>query len=83
MTATLANEQLQLNSDITAFKNLISRIEGVEAPRILSMRPASPTRPSRHATIAIGAALGLLAGLLAAILWQPITRARHTPTPAP
>jgi hypothetical protein len=76
ITTTLANERAQLDSDITAFKMLISQTQALEAPRILSpTRPASPTRPSRRSTIVIGAAIGLVLGLLAALLWQPITRA--------
>jgi uncharacterized protein involved in exopolysaccharide biosynthesis len=74
ITATLASERSMLDSDITAFKALISQTHAVETPRILSpTRSVSPTRPSRRSSIVLGAIIGFLVGLLAAILWQPIT----------
>jgi uncharacterized protein involved in exopolysaccharide biosynthesis len=79
-TATLANEQSQLDSDITAFQNLISQTNGVEVPRTVSIRPARATSPSRRSDVLIGALIGLLVGLLAAILWEPITRSRRGTT---
>jgi uncharacterized protein involved in exopolysaccharide biosynthesis len=75
--ATLANEQSQLDSDITAFNALIAQTAAVEAPRIVSTRPASATRPSRRSSVVIGAVIGLLLGVFAAILWAPITRSRR------
>jgi hypothetical protein len=81
ITATLANERSMLDSDITAFKALISQTHAVETPRILSpTRSVSPTRPSRRSSIVLGAIIGFLVGLLAAILWQPIT---NTLRPSP
>ena len=79
ITATLANERSMLDSDIAAFKALISQTHAVETPRILSpARSVSPTRPSRRPSVVIGAVIGLLVGLLAAILWQPITNTLRT-----
>jgi uncharacterized protein involved in exopolysaccharide biosynthesis len=79
ITATLANERSMLDSDITAFKALISQTHAVETPRILSpTRSVSPTRPSRRPSVVIGAIIAFLVGVLAAILWQPITNTLRT-----
>jgi hypothetical protein len=75
--ATLANERSMLDSDISAFKTLISQTNGVESPRVVSStRSASKTRSSRTHSVVIGALIGLLLGLLAAIFW------RRSETPA-
>jgi len=72
---TLSNERFASQSDITSARQSIAQARGVEQPRIVSPAVASNEGgPSRRSGVLIGAIIGFVLGLLAAILWEPIAR---------
>lgn len=74
--ATLSNERFASQSDITSSKTLIAQAQSIEQPRIVSPAlSASQGGPSRRSGVVIGAVIGFVLGLLAAILWDPAARA--------
>jgi hypothetical protein len=76
---TLSNERFASQSDITSAKQSIAQAQGVEAPRIVSPAlSANQGGPSRRSGVVIGAIIGFVLGLLAAILWDPIARMRRS-----
>jgi len=73
--------QLQLHNaqaDRAQTTQLLSLAKNVEAPRIVTYAAAqrSSARNHRNST-AVGALIGLILGGLAALLWDPVTRARR------
>ncbi len=70
---TLSNERFASQSDITSAKQSIAQAQGIEGPRIISPAlSASQGGPSRRSGVLIGAIIGLVLGLLAAIFWEPV-----------
>jgi hypothetical protein len=75
IVATLSNQRFASQSDITSAKQSIAQARGVEAPRIVSPAlSANQGGPSRRSGVLIGAIIGFVLGLLAAILWDPVAR---------
>jgi type II secretory pathway component PulM len=75
IVATLSNQRFASQSDITSAKQSIAQAQGVEAPRIVSPAlSANQGGPSRRSGVLIGAIIGFVLGLLAAILWDPVSR---------
>jgi hypothetical protein len=75
IVATLSNQRFASQSDITSAKQAIAQARGVEAPRIVSPAlSANQGGPSRRSGVLIGAIIGFVLGLLAAILWDPVAR---------
>jgi len=75
IVATLSNQRFASQSDITSAKQSIAQAVGVEAPRIVSPAlSANEGGPSRRSGVLIGAIIGFVVGLLAAILWDPVAR---------
>ena len=68
----------QLQQDRTQTIQLLSLARNVESPRILTRASAvKTTARSRRNAIAVGGAIGLLLGVAAALLWEPVTRRRR------
>lgn len=75
IVATLSNQRFASQSDITSAKQAIAQAQGVEAARIISPAlSANEGGPSRRSGVLIGAVIGFVLGLLAAILWDPVAR---------
>jgi type II secretory pathway component PulM len=75
IVATLSNQRFASQSDITSAKQSIAQAQGVEAPRIVSPAlSANEGGPSRRSGVLIGAIIGFVLGLLAAVLWDPVAR---------
>jgi hypothetical protein len=71
--STLSNERFAFQSDITAARQAIAQARGIEQPRIVS--PALSVNqggPSRRSGVVIGAIIGFILGLLAAVFWEPV-----------
>jgi hypothetical protein len=71
--ATLSSQRFASQSDITSAKQAIVQANGIEVPRIVS--PALSENqggPSRRSGVVIGAIIGILLGLLAAVFWEPV-----------
>jgi uncharacterized protein involved in exopolysaccharide biosynthesis len=73
--------QLQLTQyqqDRTQTVQLLSLARNVEAPRVLTRASAvKTTARSRRNSIAVGGLIGLILGVGAALLWEPVTRRRR------
>jgi hypothetical protein len=76
----LENRQTSLESSILGLHDLVALNEQFEQARVVE--PAAATRqsgPSRRASVAVGAVIGLVLGLIAALLWEPVAvRVRTT-----
>jgi uncharacterized protein involved in exopolysaccharide biosynthesis len=65
----------QLQSDKTQTTQLLSLAKNVEAPRIVTHAVAVKTAARTHRnSTAVGGLIGLILGVLAAILWEPVVR---------
>jgi Chain length determinant protein len=65
----------QLESDKTQATQLLSLAKNVEAPRVVTHAVASKTAARNHRnSTAVGGLIGLILGVLAAILWEPVVR---------
>jgi hypothetical protein len=65
--------------DLTEAKQALSLAENVESPSIVEQAAARKTTArSVGRSLVVGAAIGLIVGLLAAILWQPAERRFRT-----
>jgi uncharacterized protein involved in exopolysaccharide biosynthesis len=73
--------QLQLTQyqqDRTQTVQLLSLARNVEAPRVLTRASAvKTTARSRRNSIAVGGLIGLILGVGASLLWEPVTRRRR------
>jgi uncharacterized protein involved in exopolysaccharide biosynthesis len=68
----------QLQQDRTQTIQLLSLARNVESPRVLTRASAvKTTARSRRNSIAVGGFIGLLLGIAAALLWEPVTRRRR------
>jgi uncharacterized protein involved in exopolysaccharide biosynthesis len=67
----------QLEQDRTQTVQLLSLARNVEAPRIISRASAvETTARSPRNSIVVGGLIGLILGIAAALLWEPVTRRR-------
>jgi uncharacterized protein involved in exopolysaccharide biosynthesis len=67
-----------LQSDRTQTTQLLSLAQNVEAPRVVTRAAAEKTSARNHRnSTAVGALIGLILGGIAALLWEPVTRARR------
>ncbi len=67
----------QLQQDHTQTVQLLSLARNVEAPRIISRASAvKTTARSPRNSIVVGGLIGLILGIAAALLWEPVTRRR-------
>jgi capsular polysaccharide biosynthesis protein len=67
----------QLQQDRTQTTQLLSLARNVEAPKILTSATAvKTTARSRRNSIVVGALIGLIIGVGAALLWEPVARRR-------
>ncbi|HYY64331.1 MAG TPA: hypothetical protein VE688_06945 [Gaiellaceae bacterium] len=69
-------EQRQVVSDLSNNQSLLALAQSVEQSKLyISARATKTTARSRRNSILVGALIGLLLGIVAALLWEPITRA--------
>jgi hypothetical protein len=74
----LQGRQQTLQSDKTLTAQLLISAKTVEAARIVTYARAERTSARNHRnSTAVGALIGLILGGLAAVLWDPVTRARR------
>jgi uncharacterized protein involved in exopolysaccharide biosynthesis len=77
--STASGQQNQLQNNLSAAQQQLAAAQAVEQPRVVS--PAAATRsagPSRRSGVIVGAIIGFVLGVLAAVLWEPVaTRVRH------
>jgi hypothetical protein len=67
-----------LQNDKTLTTQLLLLAKNVEAPRIVTFAAAQRTSARNHRnSTAVGALIGLILGGIAALLWEPVTRARR------
>jgi capsular polysaccharide biosynthesis protein len=63
----------QLQSDRVQTQQLLAQAQQVESPRIVTAAaPHKVTARSRRNTMAVAALIGLLLGIVAALLWEPV-----------
>jgi uncharacterized protein involved in exopolysaccharide biosynthesis len=68
-----------VQQDLTEAKQALSLAENVESPSIVEEAAARKTTArSVGRSLVVGAAIGLILGLLAAILWEPAERRFRT-----
>jgi uncharacterized protein involved in exopolysaccharide biosynthesis len=77
---TLAlTQQNTLSQDRFQVRQQLSLAQDVEAARLtVSASPVRAPRPSRKTAILIGAFIGLIVGIVAALAWEPIARRAKT-----
>ena len=67
-----------LQSDRTQTTQLLSLAQNVEAPHVVTRAAAEKTSARNHRnSTAVGALIGLILGGIAALLWEPLMRARR------
>jgi hypothetical protein len=67
----------QLQQDSTQTVQLLSLARNVEAPRVLARASAvKTTARSPRNSIVVGGLIGLILGVAAALLWEPVARRR-------
>lgn len=67
----------QLQQDRTQTTQLLSLARNVEAPRVLTgASPVKTTARSHRNSLVVGALIGLILGVAAALLWEPVARRR-------
>jgi uncharacterized protein involved in exopolysaccharide biosynthesis len=67
-----------LQTDKTLNSQLLLLAKNIEAPRIVTFAAAQKTSARNHRnSTAVGALIGLILGGIAALLWEPVTRARR------
>jgi uncharacterized protein involved in exopolysaccharide biosynthesis len=73
-------EQRQVVSDLSNNQQLLALAQNVEQSKLFSpARATKTTARSRRNSVLVGALIGLLLGIVAALLWEPATRvARRT-----
>ena len=72
----------QLESDRLDAQQFLSLAENVERARITSPAVATKTAgPNSRTGAAVGGLIGLIVGILAALLWDPVARAARTRAP--
>ncbi len=65
-------------SDLAQVSQQLSLAEEVEAPRLVTEAASAKTAVRNHRnSTAVGALIGLILGGIAALLWEPLTRARR------
>jgi hypothetical protein len=72
ITQALA-QQIGLAQDRFGIRQQLTLAQDIEQSRLIS--PAAATRaagPSRHTAVAVGAFVGLIVGIFAALLWEPL-----------
>jgi uncharacterized protein involved in exopolysaccharide biosynthesis len=76
-----ALQRSQVVDQLAAYQNQLTLAQTVEQSKILTpARAVKTTARSRRNSVLVGAAIGLLLGILAALLWEPAARvARRTP----
>jgi capsular polysaccharide biosynthesis protein len=74
-TGTLESRQVAVQQDMTGTRNLLALARSVESSYIVTHAVAQRVRPrSRLNALVIGAFVGLILGVLAALLWRPKPR---------
>ena len=73
-------EQRQVTEDLSQNQQLLALAQNVERSQVISPARASKTTArSRRNSVLVGALIGLLLGIIAALLWEPAARvARRT-----
>ena len=79
LTGTLAGQRSAVQDDLSSDQQFLALAEDVERPRVLDEAVAQKTTArSKRNSLVVGGALGLLAGLVAALLWDwAVTRVGH------
>ncbi len=76
--SSATTQQTALQNDQSSVLQQIAAVKNVESPRVVS--PASGVHaagPSRRSGVIVGAVIGFVLGILAAVLWEPlVTRVR-------
>ena len=71
LAGTLADQRARAADDVTFDRQLLALAEDVERPRVIDAAAAEKTTArSKRNSLVVGGALGLLAGLLAALMWD-------------
>jgi uncharacterized protein involved in exopolysaccharide biosynthesis len=73
-------EQRQVTADLSQNQQLLTLAQNVEQSKLITpARDTKTTARSRRNSVLVGAVIGLLLGILAALLWEPAVRlARRT-----
>ena len=75
--AVLAVQIGDVLDDQLQAKQLLIQAQEIERPKVLTRAAAvKTTARSRRNSVVVGAFLGLVLGLIAALVWEPITRRR-------
>jgi hypothetical protein len=76
----LLQQRQQIVSQRASDKQQLALAQEVEAPRVITRAVATKTTArSRRNTIVVAALIGLILGLIAALVWEPLTRAVRRP----
>lgn len=75
--STLESRRATLKGDVLNERQLLAQARDFEKPRIMARAvPQETTARSRRNSLVVAGAIGLLLGLVAALAWDPLTRAR-------
>jgi hypothetical protein len=75
-------EQRQVIADQTQNQSLLALAQNVERSQVISRAAATKTTArSRRNSVLVGALIGLVLGILAALLWEPLTRLTRRTAP--
>ena len=76
----LLQQRLSIVDQLTTNQQQLALAQDVEAPKVTTRAVATKTTArSRRNTIVVAALIGLILGLIAALVWEPLTRAVRRP----
>jgi uncharacterized protein involved in exopolysaccharide biosynthesis len=76
----LLQQRLSIVDQLTTNQQQLALAQDVEAPKVTTHAVATKTTArSRRNTIVVAALIGLILGLIAALIWEPLTRAVRRP----
>ena len=71
----LENRRATLKGDVLNARQLLAQANEYEKPRLIAQAvPRETTARSRRNSVVVGGVIGLLLGLVAALVWEPVTR---------
>jgi uncharacterized protein involved in exopolysaccharide biosynthesis len=77
----LLQQRLSIVDQLTTNQQQLALAQDVEAPKVTTRAVATKTTArSRRNTVVVAALIGLILGLIAALLWEPLTRTVRRPT---
>ena len=79
-TAQMVQQRLSVVDQLSSNQQQLALAQDVEAPQLITRAVATKTTArSRRNTVIVAALIGLLLGIVAALLWEPVGRIASRP----